>query len=135
MKTLQVLMKNRKQIESKPAPYVQLIEWRQQLCHHETIQLPTRNGLIRVDGRTVLTSMIDQDLFSTEEAASGMRFEPYTHYECNGNVYQYSLLSRSYERASTRGHIVLWVEDCLPEGEWKRRGKDSLLHARQISSE
>lgn len=60
MLKLFVSLKNGKQLESKDCPIVQAVMWRTKLHNGETILLPTKNGLMRIDGKSVALLSIEE---------------------------------------------------------------------------
>lgn len=134
MPKLVVSLKNGKQLESKDCPFVQAVMWRTKLQNGETIMLPTKNGLMRVDGKSVAFPSIEEYiLLDTSQAASCMMLEPYMHFKNElGETYQYSSLSGDFEKAESRGRQVIWEVDALPESTWMRVGRDTIINTYSV---
>lgn len=134
MPKLVVSLKNGKQLESKDCPFVQAVMWRTKLQNGETIMLPTKNGLIRVDGKSVAFPSIEEYiLLDTSQAALCMMLEPYMHFKNElGETYQFSSLSGDFEKAESRGRQVFWKVDALPESTWMRVGRDTIINTYSV---
>lgn len=129
MARLIAMLKNGKEVRSKACPEVQAFLWRSRLLAGDTILLPTDNGTLRTDGRSVLSASVDTDSpLTTEQASACMLVEPYVHYRTRcGDTFQYSRLTHDFERAERRPNgAVLWRVDALPDTDWVRAGRDTL---------
>lgn len=100
----------------------------------ETIMLPTKNGLMRVDGRSVAFPSIEEYiLLDTSQAASCMMLEPYMHFNNElGETYQYSSLSGDFEKADSHGRQVVWRVDALSDSTWMRVGRDTIINTYSV---
>ncbi|TCI26712.1 hypothetical protein EVJ32_04885 [Exiguobacterium sp. SH5S4] len=131
MPKLVVTLKNGKQVESKECPFIQAIMWRTRILKGETIKLPTCDGAIRIDGRSVaFPSVEDYILLETTQAAFCMMLEPYVHYKNEkGQTFQYSEVTGDFEKAERRANTaVYWRVDALPDSTWTRLGKDTIIN-------
>lgn len=129
MDRLNVSLKNGKRLVSSLCPLLQVILWRNKLLDGKTVHLLTDGGTFKVDGRAVLSATIDRGaVLSTDEAAACMLAEPFVHYKTEQGVFQYSLVSEEYEVATSHTGPLRWTPAALPEGSWRRLGKDTLLH-------
>ena len=126
MAHIEVLLKNGKSLRAEGS-VAQVVLWRKQLSEGETLQLPTWNGRMRVDGRAVRGMSCETGALGCEEAAAAMMAEPYTHYRCEGKTYQYSEMSRQFEMAERRMGVVLWDVAPLRQGAYERIGRDSVI--------
>lgn len=126
MARIDVLLKNGKRLYADGG-VAQVIQWRSRLVQGETIQLPTWNGTMRVDGRTVRGVSCEIGSLTEGEASAAMMAEPYTHYRTGEQVYQYSEMSKRFEKASRHGGVIIWEETPLAEGVYDRIGRDSVL--------
>lgn len=126
MAHIEVLLKNGKRVEGNGS-VAQVIQWRGQIGRGETISLPTRNGTYRIDGRAVRGCSCEIGELSLGDASAAMMAEPYTHYKTSDGVYQYSDMSRQFEKAERRLGVVLWEVAALPDKRYERVGRDSLL--------
>lgn len=130
MVQLVITLKNGKCVTSEVCPLIQAILWRSKLSDRQTVQVPTKNGTYRIDGKTVLSATVDPGhSLTTSEAAACMLVEPFAHYRNeHGDTYQFSRISGEYERAAKRMHAIHWIPAALPESTWVRTGIDTLLH-------
>lgn len=126
MASLTVLLKNGKSVSAKGAP-AQVIGWRTSLSNGETIQLPTDNGTFRVDGRAVGGMACMIEVMEEGDASAAMMAEPYTHYRCGRDIFQYSDMSKQFEKVESRVGMIYWKPTALPEGIYHRIGKDSII--------
>lgn len=116
---MRIVLKNQKEVYC-PAPYIQCLDIRLRLERGETVQVPTRNGTMKVHGRAVaFTELEDQEL-TTAEAAAAMILEPYGIYICNDEVYQYSVIGMGFEKMWWKVDHWHWDVCMLPEGTWKK---------------
>lgn len=131
MPKLIATLKNGKQVVSKDCPFIQAIMWRKRLLEGETIRLPTNNGLMRVDGRSVAFPSVEEYIIlETTHAALCMMIEPYVHYKNEkGETYQFSAVTGDFEKATVRPNgAVYWIVDALPDTTWMRLGKDTIVN-------
>lgn len=128
MVRLVLLLKNGKVVKSSKVPLMQAIEWRERLRSNERerIRLVTDNGVVPMEGCWLKSYALDGEIFTTDEAASAMYLSPYTIYECNGEKYQYSLIGKGFEKAKRQKEYHVWSLSALPEGTWRKLGKDVL---------
>ncbi|MBA4293763.1 hypothetical protein C0431_12445 [bacterium] len=126
MARIDVLLKNGKRLSAEGC-VGQVVQWRSLLGAGETVQIPTWNGTMRVDGRAVKGIACETGDLDTGEASAAMMAEPYTHYKNEGKTYQYSEMSKQFEVASKRLGVIVWDISALPEGTYERIGKDSLI--------
>lgn len=118
LEQLHILLKNGKELHSKPVPYVQAMHWRKSLMHNQSIVFVTdNNGLKKIEGAWVKSTKLHRDAWNTEEVAAAMLLFPCMVYECDKGYYQYSDVSHSYERASNHRGYWIWKEDALPESK------------------
>ena len=135
MPKLIATLKNGKQVVSDECPYVQAVMWRTRILKGEILNLPTKNGLIRVDGRSVSFAAIDEYiLLTTTEAALCMMMEPHVHYKNEkGETFQFSETTGDFEKAEARGQdSVSWKISALPNSTWSRIGKDSIVNSLMV---
>lgn len=126
MAVMNIMLKNGKTLSAEGA-VGQVIRWRTSLSEGATIQLPTKNGTVRVDGRAVGAICCLVGDLSEGDAAAAMMAEPYTHYRSIEGTYQYSEVCHQFEKAEHRLGFTYWRPTSLPEGTYRRIGKDSLL--------
>lgn len=126
MARIDVLLKNGKRLYAEGG-VAQVIQWRNRIGQGETIQLPTWNGTMRVDGRTVRGVSCEIGNLTQGEASAAMMAEPYTHYRTGDRVYQYSEMSKRFEKANRNSGVIIWDETPLTEGAYERVGRDSVL--------
>lgn len=126
MARIDVLLKNGKRLYADGG-VAQVIQWRNRLGQGETIQLPTWNGTMRIDGRAVRGVSCDIGELTEGEASAAMMAEPYTHYRSGVVTYQYSEMSKQFERANRMSGVITWEETPLPTGRYERVGRDSII--------
>lgn len=126
MARIDVLLKNGKRLSAEGG-VAQVIQWRTRLGQGDTVLLPTWNGSLRVDGRAVSGVSCKIGILSCGDASAAMMAEPYTHYKNDKGVFQYSEVSRQFEKASRGRGVILWEQTSLPEGDYERLGRDSLI--------
>lgn len=126
MARIDVLLKNGKRLSAEGG-VAQVIQWRKRLGLGESVLLPTWNGTSRVEGRSVSGVSCEIGMLTCGDASAAMMAEPYTHYRNGKGVFQYSEISRQFEKANRNRGVITWEQTPLPEGYYERLGQDSLI--------
>lgn len=135
MNTLHIVLKNGKVLKTKPAPFIQIMQWYLLLrdSKSQPVNIIKSDGAVtRMQGNWVYNMAIDKDFYTVDEAGVAMMMEPYTHYSMNGRLFQYSEIGQGFEEAVVRQGVVRWYPAVLLDGPYIREGQNSCVNPNML---